>query len=136
MIMKRNSWHYNCARIANDGHYIHDDQLSICQYSRKVLVGASVVAVFSAIGIAVVSFILLGLYQILGTMFGFSELDGPGIMVAAIILLIVFGSIWYNVKKVFEGTEQKLMSKESNSFTAKVYKSYKEKICFSVKFDE
>ena len=134
--MKRNSWHYKMAVFANESRPIHDDELSICQYMRKVAWGALAVGVLTGILIGLVGFTVLGCYQLLGALFGFAELGSVGLFFAAFMTIVGALLSYAFGKELWAKKSVELLKEDNQGFAAKAYKSYKEKVCFSVVFHD
>lgn len=134
--MKKNSWHYSLAKIGNNNETIWDDEMSICQYSRKVIFGA-LLTMFAVTLLGIVVFWLgLALYEIIGAIFGFAALGPAAVVLLGAVLMIGFIAVCCKIKDVWSYKSRDLLKKDNNTFISSVYKSYKDKICFSVKFEE
>jgi uncharacterized membrane protein YuzA (DUF378 family) len=128
------------AKIGNDNNVIYDEEMSICEYSRKVLWGSVLFLFMCTVLTAVGGFLAVGAYEIVGALFGFAELDKPAYALIGTVAFIsgIIGYVafhqWAEVK--WEKAAERLLKKENKSFVSQTYKSYKEKVCFSVKFDD
>lgn len=138
--MKQNSWHYKLALLGNDGFSIYSGKMSICQYARKVLQGALLVALgFLVFATALSMFtwwITRALYEIVGFAFGFAELTsiaGSFIATCALVLSVL---AYIRVSIAMMNRRHELDNHENHSFISKLYKSYKSKVCFPVEFKE
>lgn len=134
--MKKNSWHYKLAKMGNNGNTIWSEEYSICQYTRKVMFGALLFTFMCLMGGFLISWVGIALYEIVGAIFGFAVL-GPAAatfmgFTGAIGLIALYGLI----KDRWQEKSRVLLKKDNNSFVASAYKSYKDKICFPVKFEE
>lgn len=133
--MKKNSWHYRLAKLANDDHHFYSDETSICAYIRKVVVGIGLVGFLAFLLITLVWYLGFAVWGTIGYIFGFAEFN-----FAAISLLCVLGFfgivlLCAKASEYWKDKSEELLHEENVSLPASVYKSYKEKICFKVKFD-
>ena len=134
--MKRNSWHYKLAKMGNQDQRIWSGDMSICEYTRKVIFGGILFAfIMSFLGIAV-WFLGSALYEIVGAIFGFAVLGPAGAVF--ISLFFIFGSLalYIKAKDVLTDRVRNIEREEPNSYFGKAYKSYKEKVCFAVEFED
>lgn len=132
--MKRNSWHYKLAKIGNDNNTIWD--ISICEYIRKVFWGGILFLFMTALLCVVVGWLGMGLYEIVGSVAGFSTLGPAAYVIFGLLALIGFGVGSYHAKQAWQKKSKDLLKKDNKSFVSTAYKSYKDKICFRVEFDE
>lgn len=139
LVFNVNSWHYKLAKWA--GYKVYDDQLEICAYTRRVVLG------FLLIGlIFVVTYIVaLALVEMLFGLF-FSLLIGAWIVstigeITLIVVSTIIASIslfWIMEKasnKYFE-LKNRLREEKANKpdgFVEHAYKSWKEKYCARIK---
>jgi hypothetical protein len=134
--MKRNSIHYRLAKIGNQDMRIYSGEMSICEYTRRVIVGGIIVGCCVALLTVFAGWIVTALYEIIGAIVGFSAI-GPAasVFIVAIVILglMVIGSY---AKIKWEDKSRRMLRKEENSFVANAYKSYKEKVCFDVEFED
>jgi uncharacterized membrane protein len=134
--MKKNSWHYKLAKIGNQDMNIWSGQMSICEYTRRVMVGVIIVSCVTALMLITVGWIGTALYEIIGAIVGFSSI-GPAasvlIVTIVILSLMVIGSY---AKNKWEDKSRRMLRKEENSFVANAYRSYKDKVCFAVEFED
>ena len=134
--MKRNSWHYSLAKIANNDQNIYDGEMSICQYSRKVFWGGVLVAFLVTMLINILVFVGTALYEILGAIVGFSALGPASYVLLGLFAFIGVCSVGYFLNKRWKAKSRELLKAENTSYVSKAYKSYKDKICFTVEFEE
>lgn len=132
--MKRDSWHYSLAKMGNNGKNLWD--VSICEYTRKVIFGG-ILALFLAVLICVaVGWVGVALYEIIGAIFGFAELTSAAFFFIGLSVNLSGIATYHIAKDRWEYKSRELLKKENTSFVASAYKSYKEKICFKVNFED
>lgn len=134
--MKKNSWHYACAKLANENRSIYDGELSICQYVRKVIWGAGVFSMIIVALLAVIALFCVGAYEIAGTIFGFAAMSIPAFITIAVVTLLLFGVAHAVFVDYTQHTRRNLMRKDNSTFIAKAYRSYKEKVCYPIEFED
>jgi hypothetical protein len=134
--MKRNSWHYRLAKMGNQDQRIWSGDMSICEYTRKVIFGGILFTFIMCMLGLLVWFIGTALYEIIGAIFGFAVL-GPA-AACFIGMIIALGSIvlYFKTKDVLRDTARRVQREEPNSYFSKAYKAYKEKVCFAVEFED
>lgn len=134
--MKRNSWHYKLAKIANDGNRIYGGEMSICEYTWKVLFGLLLFTFGATVLVILFGFFGLGVYELIGSAFGFAVLDQAGMIVLGLAALIIGSVVAFYANYTWREKSEQLLRKDNNSFVANAYKSYKQKVCFRVEFDD
>lgn len=134
--MKRNSWHYKLAEIGNDNNKIWDGDMSICQYSRKVFWGGVLVLFLCLMGLNLLLWLGTALYEILGAVIGFSALGPASYVLMGVLAFIGVCTTGYFLNKRWKAKSRELLKAENTSYVSKAYKSYKDKICFTVEFEE
>ena len=132
--MKRNSWHYKLAKIANDGNNIYE--MSICEYTWKVLFGLLLFTFGTTVLLGIIGFFGLGVYELIVAALGFAVLGKAGIAVAWVIALAIALVVLIYASYTWRNKSEQLLRKDNNSFVANAYKSYKQKVCFRVEFDD
>lgn len=134
--MRKDSWHYKLAKIGNDNNEIWDGCMSICQYTRKVLWGG-VLALFITTFVSIAAgWLIFGFLQICGAIIGFNDMGPAGWVLIGLVSFIGIVSVWMFGKETWTYKSRDLLREDNKSFVASAYKSYKEKICFSVHFEE
>lgn len=132
--MKRNSWHYKLAEFAYGGNYL--PQMNICRYIQLVIKGVGL-----ALGLALVAFVIVGwlglaLYETFGAIFDFAEI-GPAAGVLYGVLVLSGGTfLFVQCSERWELKRAELLLPSNESFASSVYKRYKQKVCFTVTFDD
>lgn len=132
--MKRNSWHYKLAKIANDGNAIYE--MSICEYTWKVLFGLLLFTFGATVLCLMIGFLGIGIYELIGAALGFAVLGEAGSIVAGVFGVLVVGVALIYAIYTWREKSEKLLRKDNNTFVANAYKSYKQKVCFRVEFDD
>lgn len=132
--MKRESLHYKLAKIGNSNNDLWD--VSICEYIRKVFWGGVLALFITVLLCFLVGWVCVGLYEIVGAIFGFSTLAPAAMTLMGVSGGIVVIATYHYVKEKWEYKSRDLLKKDNKSFVSSAYKSYKEKICFKVNFED
>jgi hypothetical protein len=150
----KNSWHYRLVTklklyeapykkdVCGDGKlYTIGDSADICTYSKAVLLALVFITLFGAIAMsALVTVVhtLLGIYfsVMLGQWF-FDELGlfGFTLMIIGFVVFTVFKTVksYYDYKDLHCWDSKK---PKQDTFFSNAYKSWKNKFCVPIKFDE
>lgn len=134
--MKKNSWHYQLAKLGNNGNVIYSGEMTICQYTQKVLSGLGIMFGLFMLATLAITFISMALYETIGSIGGFAEFSAVSGIFYTLVLLILLSVAWDSAKGYLYDKTEYLLNRENKSLTASVYKSYKEKICFKVDFND
>lgn len=130
------SWHCELAVLA--GHHVHHST-NICEYSRRVVLGALIALVMIVImgGLSLLAINMTGamIYGILASLI-FWENYMSDLAILGAIIYTILGS-WFTVKMISTG-KWKLFPKSKDSppkepgFIKQAYRSYKGKYCYQV----
>ena len=134
--MKRESIHYRLAKLGNSGNKIYSGDMSICEYTRKVIFGGILLSFFFAIGLGFGVWIVMALYEIMGTIMGFAVFGPAAATFSGCLLLLSIIASHSYLKNRWKEKSRDLLKKENKSFISSAYKSYKDKVCFTVDFEE
>lgn len=134
--MRKNTWHYKLAKMGNQGNAIWSEEVSICEYTRKVMFGGILFLFMIALVGVLFTWFGWALFEIVGAIFGFSTLGPPAAVLLGCVTFIAGLMALSWIKDKWESKRRYLLKKENHSFLADAYKSYKEKICFAVKFED
>jgi hypothetical protein len=141
LIFSSNSWHYKIAKL---GGYHLVGQTDICSYTRAVIKGIFAAIIYLSL-FTLVSYVLTDL--VLGLIF--SAISGMWIMgmigtgalyvMGAILLVIVIMIALLSLEELYknwrDARREKRMNKSEDSFANSAYKSWKEKYCARIRFD-
>ena len=140
--MKKSSWHYKLASFIDHDIGSRYRVVSICEYIRKVIFGGVVMLVLGLILLAVAAGTGTAIFMLcaaIGALFGYVQWtdDLFGFAIAALLVTAILLSIYLfkKAKHSIEVVSEHLAKEDNQSFSASVYKRYKQKVCFTVKFD-
>ena len=133
--MKKDSFHYSMARIGNNNDHIYDGDMSICTYIRKVIWGAILALFITAVLIVSGCFVVYGLFQVIAAAIGFRPLGDAGIIFLGIFGTLGCLTLYVILTEKWKEKSRSLLKSENTSFIASAYKSYKNKFCFPVEFE-
>lgn len=153
--LKKNSWHYRLATVYGNWDPLWDGEMcDICSYSRKVTYGAiRAVIVAAVLGFVAATFADFALYlQVAG---GTNDFVPPHFMgvfgmilsaftiAVSVITSIAFSLVWLVKQGIEWFMDQDIADKIADalakckpSFLSAWYRSYKDKVCFRINFDE
>lgn len=147
--VNKNSWHY---KLAKQGGYIsaYDELSDICSYSRKVLMSALLHLFLVVLGIGVTAFLSVVIVDTLFSI-GFSLYYGAYIFTAAgeagtaVSCMVIMGygvylscnriDNWFKRRRDI-AYENRFNPKQPDGFLKTLYKSYKEKYCVRIQFED
>lgn len=148
MKINRNSLHYRLARVYGPMSYSDESNVkSICDYNKYVILGIIMMIICIIIG-SLLSTIFL-LYPILGLIsyfyFGLTPIElneFPLIIIGSsvdIISLLGIGVIMlydYSVKDKMQEIKHSLSTKFESSYVYSGWKSFKDKVCIHIEFED
>jgi hypothetical protein len=140
--MKKSSWHYKLASFIDDDIGSRHRVVSICEYIRKVIFGGVAMLVVGLLLLAIavaVGGVIFMLFQVFGALFGYfqwtSDLFAFAFAVSVVAAIPLSIYLFRKAKRSIEAASEHLAKEDNQSFSASVYKRYKQKVCFTVKFD-
>lgn len=145
-VYKRNSWHYRFAK-RHDSDIRYYDEYDICSYVRAVINGLGTFCVWTVIaGLIALSIIGAIVYIAASTIYGVAEMPlgiipgvAVGIVVVLAIAVAILERVWDNLTTVLNKWIGGIMSRRprrapKRSFIKDAWYSFKNKVCFKVKF--
>lgn len=152
--LKKNSWHYRLATVYGKwSPYRDGDAYDICSYGRKVAFGALIALVFAIIGAVAVNCVvdavmffsmfnyydesIIHVWGIFGTVGTALAVLSATCRLAVYLLRKSINWIgdWFR-GQAFADTIYRAFAKCKPSFLGSWYRSYKDKVCFRVTFEE
>lgn len=126
------SWHFWLANFCAENNIWDTDTIDICKYTRRVVRGIFLLAVF---GIIVAVFGFTTLYSI-GNVFSVIFLDGYEMQPITWFMMILYSIVGYCVFRDYQDTQKRKQPKiaKDPGFLTLAYRKFKEKTCFMVNF--
>ena len=148
----KNSWHYRLVKwlklyeapyekdVWGDGSELrtYGDSADICTYSKKVVLALFLISIGIAFFVIVSNIAihtLLGIYfSILAGRWFFTESGNVGAILFTTAVLWI--GIYLSVTAISDARRQKVVKKKHDTFISNAYKSWEDKFCLPINFNE